>query len=339
MIKQKNIIYGLDSLRFVLAFVVLLSHYPNEIGEYLKNRPDLIIHLLGLIIKISFCGVGSVIAFFIISGFVIHLPYTENFRNPEKYFIRRYIRILGPLIVITLITIKLHCYGCIPVWSLYCELIYYTLYPLMYKIVNGKWKRICIVTFFLSYIIILFFANSDINSLIHQKNINYDGSYWQFGSFATWIIGLPCWLLGVYLADNLRKKKEFAKVSFLKIMVIRTSIFFISIIFVNLKFHYYFSYIFSMNIFAIPLFYWIREEICYYKNTDPVLFVEFLGKFSYSIYLCHAVILYIIMSYFKVTLYNYFIVILLGLFVSYLFYLAIEKPSHKLAVYLSNKFN
>lgn len=337
MIRKKNIIYGLDSLRFVLAFIVLLSHYPNEIGDFFKNQHNPILHIIGLVVKISFCGVGSVIAFFIISGFVIHLPHTEKFRNPKKYFIRRYIRIVVPLLVITLISLRLNCFDSIPIWSLYCELIYYTIYPIMYKIIGSRWKLLCIVTFILSYILIIIFANSDINCLIQQKNINYNGAYWQFGTFSTWIIGLPCWLFGVYLADSLSKKMEFTKISFGRIILFRISIFILSIILVNLKFHYYFSYIFSMNIYSIPLFYWIREEIYYYKNSDPFLFMEFLGKFSYSIYLCHGVILFVVMKFVKVNVYNYLLIILLGLLTSYIYYLLIEKPAHRIAVNLSNR--
>ena len=92
-----------------------------------------------------------------------------------------------------------------------------------------------------------------------------------------------------------------------------------------------------MNFFAIPLFYWIKQEIYYYKNNDPLLFLEFLGKFSYSIYLCHGVALFIFMIFIHINIYNYIFIYLFGIIISYIYYILIEKPSHKLAVNLSNR--
>jgi len=336
MVKQKNIVSGLDSLRFIMAFIVLLGHYPNPFSTFLKHQ-GICFNIIGDLLSVSFCGVGAVIAFFIISGFVIHLPNVEKFGDLKKYFIRRYIRILMPLFVITVISYSYHCFYSIPIWSLYCELFYYTIYPFLYIITKGKWKYGFIASLIFSYIIILIFASSDVLSLVHQKNLNFNGAYWQFGSLFTWVIGLPCWLLGVLLADNINKSNNIPIVSFLRIITFRVVIFCFSIILVTLRFHFFFSYLLSMNLFAIPLFYWIKNEVYYYKTRKPVSILEFLGKFSYSIYLCHGVSLFICLKYMQMNLYTYFIILFIGLCSSNIFFVLVEKPSHKLAVYLSNK--
>ena len=133
---------GLDSLRFILAFIVLLSHYPNPYVIYLKSLNNFILNYLGSIVDSGFCGVGAVIAFFVLSGFVIHLPNTKEFKNVYSYFTRRYIRIGAPLLIIGLLSLRLNCFEAIPIWSLYCEIIYYTIYPLLYWVVKNKWFKI-----------------------------------------------------------------------------------------------------------------------------------------------------------------------------------------------------
>ncbi len=86
-----------------------------------------------------------------------------------------------------------------------------------------------------------------------------------------------------------------------------------------------------MNVFAILLFFWIRNEILYFKKRQPLRILEFSGKFSYSLYLCHKVFIFFIGLVFPLTLYTYFPVMLLTLGASYLFYLAVERPGHLLS--------
>ncbi len=40
--------------------------------------------------------------------------------------------------------------------------------------------------------------------MIYHKDIKYNGNYPQLGYYLTWIIGLPTWLTGVYLADKIQ---------------------------------------------------------------------------------------------------------------------------------------
>ena len=94
-----------------------------------------------------------------------------------------------------------------------------------------------------------------------------------------------------------------------------------------------------MNLLALPLYFWIKNEIDYYVHNVPSKFMEYLGKFSYSIYLCHGVVLVLLYMFLELNIFTYPLLVLFGLVLSYIYYLIIEKPSHRLAVKLSNKFS
>lgn len=323
--KNESWIKGLDSIRFVLAFIVFLSHLGNPFHESWIGSPHLVLRLFAMFWGILFSGVGAVMAFFIISGFVIHYPYKNKFPDTVSFLVRRWLRIGLPLLVISLVASLYHRFSAIPIWSLYCELIYYTLYPLLIRI-RASWFRKFLVSFILSFILIAVFARDDWSSLIHQRNINYSGAYWQTGDGLTWIVGLPCWLLGVILAQNIDGDK--GKASVLRTWVFRFGVLGAGIMLDIFKFHFFGSYIFSMNFLAMLLFFWIRNEILYYKQRQPVTLFEFAGKFSYSLYLCHNVFVFFIGMLIPITIYSYLPIIALTLVFSYIFYLAVENPSH-----------
>src|SRR6201996_2270593 len=92
--------YGVDSIRFVLAFVVMLSHFDNVYASALKQSTHSIFRNCGYILANAFDGTSAVIAFFIISGFVIHYPNKNGIPNLTEFWIRRFLRIIIPLAVI-----------------------------------------------------------------------------------------------------------------------------------------------------------------------------------------------------------------------------------------------
>ncbi len=328
--KEKNDswIKGLDSIRFILAFIVFLSHLGNPFHEAWIGSPHLVLRLFAMIWGLLFSGVGAVMAFFIISGFVIHYPYKKRYPETRSFLVRRWLRIGLPLVLISLIGVVSHRFSAIPIWSLYCELIYYTLYPVLIRI-KLSWFQKFLISFILSLALIAVFARDDWSSLIHQRNINYSGAYWQTGDGLTWIVGLPCWLLGVNLAQHIDSYRD--EPSVIRIWLFRCLAMGVGMLLDVFKFHFFVSYIFSMNFFAILLFFWIRNEILYFRSRQPVALFEFAGKFSYSLYLCHNVFVFFIGMILPLTMYSYFPTILLTLFSSYLFYLVIERPSHLLS--------
>ncbi|RNL51135.1 acyltransferase family protein [Pedobacter jejuensis] len=318
---------GINSIRFILALIVVLSHFENPIAIYFKSSETPIINLTGSFIGILFNGVAAVIAFFIISGFVIHQSSKDSSIKWQSFIIKRYVRILIPLLFVFVLGYRLNHPEKHVVWSLICELVYYTLYPIL-KQLEVNWKKLLIYSFIVSYVLIALIAWNDVLAFVHQNDYKYHGNYWQGGIFLTWIIGLPCWLLGVLIAENLNTLKN---VSTSKIISYRLFVFFLSVVINFLRFHNHLSYILIMNLFALILYKWIKSEIAYYQNHKPFVILEKAGEFSYSLYLFHPVFYVFLSSLIQKNIANYFISLLLTMLGSYIFYLLVEKPSHYFA--------
>ncbi len=327
--------YGVDSIRFALAFIVMLSHFDNLYAAALKHSSHLLARYAGYFLANAFDGTSAVIAFFIISGFVIHYPNKNGIPNLAAFWIRRFLRILIPLAIILLIGTKFGHPEKTVVWSLYCELIYYALYPFL-AMIAINWKTKFIIAYIAAGAAICIFARYDIVALFKQTNINYSGYYWQLNWFLTWLIGLPCWLLGVLIAEKTDKLKQ---VSFKSVMLYRVLVYMISCFCCIGKFHLHISYILSMNIFALLLYKWIQTEIVYYKHHEPNRLLEKMGKFSYSLYLCHPLLYVILGLFITYNLVTYPIFILLTIMLSYCFYLTVEKPAHIIARKINSKYN
>jgi peptidoglycan/LPS O-acetylase OafA/YrhL len=325
---------GIDSLRFVLALIVVLGHLKSPLVPFLESSNLAPVRYLGTFLGISFVGVAAVICFFIISGFVIHYPNKSGISNLKNFYYRRYIRVLLPLVIIMLGSIRLHNPERLVVWSLYCELVYYTLYPLLAAI-KLSWRSKLIGAFFLATIAILVGAFDDIGYIFNKQDFDYDGSYWQLGVGFTWIIGLPCWLLGVQLAQKIDDVKTV--VSRWKIYAFRMAIFSASIVVLFANFHFSVTYLLSLTILSIPMCKWIEYEIQYFKTHKPVALLEKWGKFSYSLYLTHPLALVLIPYFMKLNIYTYLIYIGLAIVIAYFFYLVLERPSHLLAQRMSRK--
>lgn len=326
--------YGVDSIRFVLALLVMLSHFDNVYADSLKHSAYLPVKLFGIFLANAFDGTSAVIAFFIISGFVIHYPCKEGIDNLLRFWIRRFLRILIPLAVVISVGTAFNHPEKTVTWSLFCEMIYYALYPLLFKI-NLSWKTKLIITWLIALLVIVIGSYHDIVSLFKQTNDNYHGYYWQFGNYITWIIGLPCWLLGVLIAENIDHLKN---ISFSKVFMYRLLVYGISCFCCFGKFHLYMSYLLSMSIFALLLYKWIQAEIVYYKNRRPNLVLEKMGKFSYSLYLSHPLAFLLLNRFITLNNFTYLLFVILTIIAAYIFYLLVERPSHTLARRINKKY-
>ncbi|RYE14677.1 MAG: hypothetical protein EOP45_19335 [Sphingobacteriaceae bacterium] len=101
MINRSHLtVEGINSIRFILALIVLLSHFENPLVNELKSSEHLFLNLTASVMGILFNGVAAVIAFFIISGYVIHQSSKDKEIFWKNFLFRRYLRILLPLIVI-----------------------------------------------------------------------------------------------------------------------------------------------------------------------------------------------------------------------------------------------
>lgn len=335
-VKKTNWIYGLDSIRIVLAVVVMLSHLHKPlIALPAALHTSLVDKFLKAIAIIN--GPAAVIAFFVLSGFVIHFPNRkkESF-DLKRFYIRRLVRISLPVIAVNLIGIYLGTYKIIPMWSLYCEMAYYVIYPALFKI-KASWNVKVIGSFIVAFVLILVFNFGSILSLIHQKDIDYMSQYWELGQWATIVIGLPCWLLGVKMADDLDKLQG-KQVSYSMLWFYRIFTYGVSVVLVILDFHFFFTYLFSLNLLAFLIVQWLQKEIIYYQSHPTIPALEYMGKFSYTLYLWHGT-LYFELGHLGLTgSFTGLMYVLVALAVSYVLYLIIEYPSHKFAIAISDRF-
>ena len=241
MNSSKNWIRGIDSLRFVLALIVVLHHLENPYAQALKNSSSVLGKYVGVFLANVFNGPAAVIAFFVISGFVVHNPIKNKDYDIKKFLIRRWIRIGIPLVVVSIIAYFYGNFVLTTIWSLYCELIYYTIYPILRKL-KGSWRLKFQISFAIYFLMLLLLCQSDIKSMFFHKDLGYWGTYWQLGNYRSWIMGLPAWLLGVLLSERLSAEKiKNTAISFKKLLNYRFGIFSVSIVLEFLKFHFFIS--------------------------------------------------------------------------------------------------
>jgi peptidoglycan/LPS O-acetylase OafA/YrhL len=320
----------LDALRFILAFWVTMTH----VGAFpLFARADTSTKLGRFLVHSwasLFFGTPAVIVFFIISGFCIHLP----FRNNEKlyagrYYARRYTRILVPVIA-ALIVWRLSgnhqpllgensILWKSPLWSLLCEEVYYLLYPLI-RIVRWRygWTLILSVAFPLGAAI----------SLLHISATDWH----PYGPLGTSFILFPVWLLGCVLAEQ--SDHLVALNSSLGIWGWRFMIWLASWLCEILDFKLGVHTGVTMLGFGVLAYFWVKKEIAYGLNHSPSRLLVWAGAWSYSLYLIHGAA----PEFYKLipvqdfgAVLNWFLFYTFVLGSSYLFYLAIERPSHLLA--------
>lgn len=329
--------HGLDSLRFVAALWVMMGHGavpPLTDGHDPSNK---LAWALNGFWSASISGPAAVIVFFVISGFCIHLPYEfgKPFRLAE-FWARRWVRILIPMLVALLLYRRL--YGVsesddplvgVPAWSLICELIYYGLYPLLLWLSRKiSFHR----QFVIAFIVAFAFALTK-----PVTNVNYPA----WGYSLDWILGLPCWYLGVLLAQQVREKRQAP--GHWAIWRYRLTAVAIGAITHNLALQQILGQHLTLNFFALFVFVWLKQELAFYQNERrpwPVL--EWAGTFSYSLYLIHGIAFTLFHGWPLPMLgvnANWLLVVSWVLMLSWVFYVLVERPSHRVARWLGCRFS
>jgi peptidoglycan/LPS O-acetylase OafA/YrhL len=320
----------LDALRFVLALWVAIGHYgvfplfagvdtATPVGRFLTHGWSTLVF-----------GTPAVIVFFVISGFCIHLPFRGPGKLPvARFYFRRYTRILIPvaaaLCVYRLAGDKLHFWGEhsilweSPLWSLLCEEIYYAAYPLL-RVLRRLlgWTALLAATFVVAIAIAL---------------TNPHAAGWHpFGPLGTAAILLPVWLLGALLAEQAAALP--ALDSSLRIWFWRFAAWFGCWVSEMLHFKARISFTLTMIAFGVLAYFWVRKEIEFSRQHAPNAYLVAAGAWSYSLYLVHAqgMVFYAKLpipdlGYILTWCFTMFSALLFA----YLFYVLIERPSHRLA--------
>jgi peptidoglycan/LPS O-acetylase OafA/YrhL len=320
----------LDALRIFLAFWVTMMHFgvfplfagvdtASRLGRFLEHAWS----------SINF-GTPAVIGFFVISGFCIHLPFRHDERlSVGRYYARRYIRILLPVSAALIITrlfgdrhpiIGQHSILWNSVlWSLFCEEIYYAVYPLALLVRKRfGWRVLLAPTFLIGAIL----------AAIRPEVL--DGS--ALGTIEAAVILYPVWLLGCILAeqsDNLPALDSARVIWFWRFLA-----WFGSWLGEMIYFKGHIPLTLVLLCFGVLAYFWIKKEIAYSEHHQPWAWLVSAGLWSYSLYLIHIPAMSLL-SKLSVPNIGYILNWCAGfafiLALSYLFYLVVELPSHRLA--------
>lgn len=354
----------LDSIRGIAALVVLFGHYIQVVPEAIRQLsgfpggafnleswttpwPWLRFTPLRLIVD----GHAAVIVFFLLSGFVLALPVTAD-RQPEflPFIIKRVCRIFVPFASVTLLIIFSYNIfpisaraevsnwfnSYIPIWenvSLSDHLFMtgkdISLNPVMWSLLHEmrmsfvllpifwlmrQYGSVRTVGFSLAFSFICSFFTS------HTDN----GTSWQATSHFFWLF--PA---GAAIAYNRDRIQRFACGFSNRV---RLALWVISLGLLAVPFdRNWCDFLIGAGAILLIVLTIIPGKIsCALSTRVPV----WLGRISYSLYLVHWPILFVVISYNVMPLWMAFILTLIMAELSYRF---IEKPSHRLGVFLENK--
>lgn len=202
-------------------------------------------------------------------------------------------------------------------WSIYAELIYYTIYPLLFLAAKRVgWGALIVCSGAISIALVLLHSNYS-----HVQ---------QFG-WLTWLWGLPIWLSGCVLAERLHSgwidklsgnrwwwrfsAWGFGVLAILGVFHSKTLI----------------GYPISMLLFAGFAYPWLAKELG--ERSPAWSWLERFGRASYSLYLVHNIILGAITDYFPhPSSFGIFLLSWVAIGTgTYVFYKLVEHPSHSLA--------
>lgn len=332
-------VQGLDSIRFLCAMWVFFGHGggPPRINPFTDGS---LAHLILRGIYGNFwVGPAAVIIFFVISGFCIHYPYAGSTKRLDvhEFYIRRFIRLSIPLAVAIglsrLVGYRLSLFADDILWSLVAELIYYALYPLMHRLRRqfASWSPLIL----LALLAAIGVAATNPTA----------GNYPSYGLALNWTLGLPCWLMGCAVAETFAGRASPAApapVSHLQIWKFRVWIIVLGSICSVLRFHSPVGYPWTLNLFAIAGSYWLIRELTFRTTFAPPRLLESAGLWSYSLYLLHIPAMHLHTRLFgpmatptPAAYWLSMVAFVLG--TCFVFYLLVERPSHRFARYLAGK--
>ncbi len=271
-----------------------------------------------------FTGIPAVFIFFVISGFCIHYPYINKPLPVGAFLAARLVRIMLPVATAMILAKAAHVLsfnlrdGYI-LWSIVCELWYYGLYPVFYALSRFvPWRAQWVVAFIICTVLAVVWG-TDL----------YGNFHYRLGPWRNWVIGLPSWLLGCVLAEEMtRQNPQPASRIYawrLFIAVTASALFWMS---VNTPV----KFTLTMNLFSVLVLFWMRAEIA---SAKGITWLDWVGTWSYSIYLLH-VIAQAFLSQFTS---NGLLIALPALAICYAGYFLFEAPSHTLARKIFKKFS
>lgn len=384
LISQKKRFYSLDSLRGIASLQVVLSHclvaiptlgwwvYPESPS---LRRYSLDFFLIHSPINFFWAATPAVILFFVLSGFVLSIPYFSN-KDKNKtikyfpFFIKRVIRLYIPCLGIIIISyilayflyepILLNNYGdwIKAVWKMDFSVLHFlkTLaLEVNFNFINpALWTLPIEIKLSLLLPVFIFLLRKTnwlfsilllpiyivlYHSIISFGIINYLQWFNIFYYFTFFISGA---ILCKYRFEVIRFVNELSKFSYTIMILVALTLY---------------TYTFTLW-FLPPIIIKSIDSIKNYIYILPALFMILialsdrgksffekqllikLGKISFSLYLTHQVVLISAVHIFPVNISPYLTIsigFVLSFIIAVLFFYLVEKPSIKLASYISHK--
>jgi peptidoglycan/LPS O-acetylase OafA/YrhL len=328
---------ALDAIRFILASWVAIAHigpFPLLVNSIESGR---LIHLIDRGLKTVVWGTPAVMAFFVISGFCIHMPFRDRDDIPLlRFYARRYLRVTLPMFVALgfLYVLKpgselwgrhsLFWQGTL--WSLLIEEIYYAVYPLTRRVLKRfGWTPVLSVAF----------AASIVTASCVPKALDWN----DLGPLLTAVALYPVWLLGCRLSERAPSLGE-QRMSRGEIWRWRFAAWAAMWVAELLNFHLHVARVHTMVFVGAFAALWISKEIIYSGHTDPPRWLQRAGEWSYSLYLIHPAVL----SVYEIVMPGGFTkhprggwlqMMAMAFIASYVFFFLVENPSHTLAKKIS----
>lgn len=275
----------LDGVRFLCALWVVFYHLGAPpifrlASQFSEGKTAEIFTLLQRGFGVTFNGTAAVVAFFLISGFCIHYPYAagKTLRIPA-FYLARASRIGIPILAVSLVAAALpgglHALGSV-IWSLYAELIYYALYPLLLNSFKKFGIDKVIATSFIAAILL---------SMVPE---NKGGYLWSYGISLTWLLCLPMWLLGCKIAELLSSPNPLPIAQgALPLLFARLGVVAMGAIAGVLAFMHWVTLKHSMLFFSLPCAVWLFMEFRQSETNNAYRFFSKMGSACFSIYLSH----------------------------------------------------
>ncbi len=328
---DKNIA-GLDSIRFLAAMFVVFSHGANfPLAAYVPEKVGIWAAMVGLN-NAAFNGVAAVMVFFVISGICIHYRYASG--QPfliVSFLSRRLLRIAIPAAAAMILAYLLGtaAQGALNavIWTLYYEMIYYAMYPVLRMLFATLTVSGCIAC---SMII-------SIAMIAWHWSIAY---YQEFPLIYGWLVPFPAWLVGCLLAEIVAARSIWDGER--RIWLWR----FVGWTYAAFAQAYFFHGPTRIGMPALTLpfivysFFWLNREINHVRSSGASPLLEWAGRWSYSIYLMHSIVLVCLAPLGAVMSPALLWIMKLAVIWtgSYAFYLTIERPAQQFARSVGRRF-
>ncbi|MQR87066.1 acyltransferase family protein [Bacillus megaterium] len=346
---EKKRLEWLDAIRGIGAIMVMIIHLWEKHSEYSANQSSITYIILNFLIRgIYDFGKIGVVLFFAVSGFVI--PYSllrHGSNNVLRFIVSRFFR-LYPLYWISIglaVTFVSHE---ISMKQLIANITMFQGFLFVDNILGAYWTLQIELAFYIlcTFLFIFKLLQKDYMIILNIYGWTTFALALAITRYITGLempvalpLGLAVMFFGLafrkymFQEGNIHTRKIYATLVFFLIMTIPISIFAYS--------QYWYKYVITYSI-ALTFFILFSN----FRNKK-FIFLSFLGKISYSVYLLHPIFALAVYEHLSNTYFGKyvgsFILMLLSiicaLISSTIFYYLIEKPSVNLGKILTRKIS